>query len=76
MLIPILFRFCLCLKDLEQYATNYKGLAKLYRLMHIANHCPLLQIEALRLALTSVMTTYNTNLYQQIHKKLQEAVNR
>ncbi|KAK2182658.1 hypothetical protein NP493_342g02030 [Ridgeia piscesae] len=60
--------------DLETYATQYKGLAKLYRLTYIADHCPPLRVEALRMALAYVMTTYNTNLYQQINKKLQEAL--
>lgn len=34
----------------------------------------MLRVEALRMALTYVMNTYNTSLYQQIHRKLQEAV--
>jgi len=63
-------------QDLETYATQYKGLAKLYRLTYIADHCPPLRVEALRMALAYVMTTYNTNLYQQINKKLQEALTR
>ncbi|XP_046352804.1 COP9 signalosome complex subunit 1-like isoform X2 [Haliotis cracherodii] len=60
--------------DLEQYASQYSGLAKLNRLMFISDHCPSLKVEALRMALTYVMTTYNTNLYQVVHRKLQEAV--
>ncbi len=64
------------LQDLEAYAASYKGLAKLYRLMYVADHCPPLKIDALRMALTSVMTTYNTNMYQQIHRKLQDAITR
>ncbi|XP_048761759.1 COP9 signalosome complex subunit 1-like [Ostrea edulis] len=60
--------------DLEQYAAQYSGLAKLNRLLFIADHCPMLRVEALRMALTYVMNTYNTSLYQQIHRKLQEAV--
>ncbi|XP_061191413.1 COP9 signalosome complex subunit 1-like isoform X1 [Saccostrea echinata] len=60
--------------DLEQYAAQYSGLAKLNRLLFIADHCPMLRVEALRMALAYVMNTYNTSLYQQIHRKLQEAV--
>ena len=37
--------------DLEAYAAAYTGLAKLYRLQFIAEHCPLLRIEALKLAI-------------------------
>lgn len=60
--------------DLEQYASQYTGLAKLNRLMFIGDHCPPLRLDAYRMALSHVMTTYNTNLYQQIYRKLQEAV--
>ncbi|XP_045211954.1 COP9 signalosome complex subunit 1-like [Mercenaria mercenaria] len=60
--------------DLEQYASQYTGLAKLNRLRFIADHCPPLKLDALRMALSYVMTTYNTNMYQQIYRKLQEAV--
>uniref|UniRef100_T1J1H8 PCI domain-containing protein n=1 Tax=Strigamia maritima TaxID=126957 RepID=T1J1H8_STRMM len=59
--------------DLEAYANSYTGLAKLCRLIYIADHCPCLKIEALKMALTYVQTTYNVNLYQQIHRKLYEA---
>ena len=62
------------LQDLEQYASQYTGLAKLNRLKFIADHCPPLKLDALRMALNYVMTTYNTNLYQQIYRKLQEAL--
>lgn len=60
--------------DLEVYAGSYNGLAKLYRLIYIADHCPSLRLEALKMAITYVMTTYNVNLYQQLHKKLAEMV--
>ncbi|KAK3091694.1 hypothetical protein FSP39_021926 [Pinctada imbricata] len=60
--------------DLDQYAGQFSGLAKLNRLLFIADHCPTLKVESLRMALSYVMTTYNTNLYQQIHRKLHEAV--
>ncbi|XP_077272434.1 COP9 signalosome subunit 1b [Temnothorax americanus] len=60
--------------DLEVYATSYTGLAKLNRLIYIADHCPSLRIEALKMAITYVMTTYNVGLYITLHKKLVEAM--
>ncbi|KPI97409.1 COP9 signalosome complex subunit 1 [Papilio xuthus] len=60
--------------DLETYAASYTGFAKLYRLMFIADHCPQLRLEALKMAISYVMTTYNVNLYQTLHKKLAEAI--
>ncbi|KAL1128949.1 hypothetical protein AAG570_013483 [Ranatra chinensis] len=60
--------------DLEIYANSYTGLARLYRLMYIADHCPVLRVEALKMAITYVMNTFNVNLYQQLHKKLQQCV--
>lgn len=56
------------------YANSYTGLAKLYRLIYIADHCPSLRIEALKMAITHVMTTYNVSLYQGLHKKLLHAL--
>ncbi|XP_015111870.1 COP9 signalosome complex subunit 1 [Diachasma alloeum] len=61
--------------DLEVYANSYTGLAKLYRLIYIADHCPSLRIEALKMAITHVLTTYNVSLYQVLHKKLLHALN-
>lgn len=62
------------LQDLETYANCYTGLAKLQRLVFIADRCPQLRVEALRMAIHYVQTTYNVNLYTQLHRKLQEAV--
>lgn len=56
--------------DLEAYANSYEGLARCFRLMYIADHCPLLRVDALKMAIAHVMTTLNTTLYQQLHKKL------
>lgn len=58
--------------DLEVYSNSYNGLAKLYRLIYIINHCPSLRLEALKMAISYVMTTYNVNLYQMLHQKLAE----
>lgn len=60
--------------DLEVYANSYTGLAKLYRLIYIADHCPSLRIEALKMAISYVMTTYNVSLYILLHKKLLHAM--
>jgi COP9 signalosome complex subunit 1 len=57
--------------DLESYASSYTGLARLYRLLFIADHCPSLRLEAIKMAIHYVMAqTYNVNMYQQLHKKL------
>ncbi|CAG9855864.1 unnamed protein product [Phyllotreta striolata] len=58
--------------DLEVYANSYVGLAKLYRLIYIIDHCPSLKLEALKMAISYAMTTFNVNLYQVLHQKLAE----
>ncbi|EAA10359.4 COP9 signalosome complex subunit 1b [Anopheles arabiensis] len=60
--------------DLEQLANQYTGLAKLHRLIYVADHCPTLRLEALRMAINYVTTTYNVTLYQHLHKKLADNV--
>lgn len=60
--------------DLEAYANSYTGLAKLYRLMYIIDHCPSLRLEALKMAISYVMTTYNVSMYQMLHQKLAETM--
>jgi COP9 signalosome complex subunit 1 len=55
--------------DLESY-NSYTGLAKLHRLLYLADHCPSLRLEALKMAINFVTTTYNVALYQHLHKKL------
>lgn len=52
--------------DLEAYANSYTGLAKIFRLIFIVDHCPSLRLEALKIAISYVTTTYNVNLYQVI----------
>jgi len=59
--------------DLESYASQYSGYAKLQRLQFVAQHCPLLRLEALKLAISCVQNTYNTGLYQRLHRKLTES---
>ncbi|XP_072167674.1 COP9 signalosome complex subunit 1-like [Diadema setosum] len=60
--------------DVEAYATSYTGLAKINRLMFVALHCPGLKIESLRMALNYTQTTYNTHMYQMVHRRLTDAV--
>lgn len=58
--------------DLEAYSNNYIGLARIYRLMYIADHCSKLKSDALRLAISHVVNSMNANLYQILHQKLQQ----
>lgn len=60
--------------DLEAYANSYANSSKLYRLIHIADHCPTLRLEALKIAINYVTNTYNISLYQHLHKKLADFI--
>ncbi len=62
--------------DLDNYAAGYVGYMKIARLMFLAEHCPPLRIDALKLALSFVTETFNTNLYASIHKQLTDAYNK
>lgn len=64
--------FC-CVQDLEQYASSYSGLMRIERLQFIADHCPQLRVEALKMALSFVQRTFNVDVYEEIHRKLTEA---
>ena len=59
---------------MEATSNAYSGLAKLYRLQFIAEHCPVYTIEALKLAISHCQNTYNTTLYQRLHRKLADTV--
>ncbi|XP_054312537.1 COP9 signalosome complex subunit 1 isoform X4 [Pongo pygmaeus] len=59
--------------DLEQYAASYSGLMRIERLQFIADHCPTLRVEALKMALSFVQRTFNVDMYEEIHRKLSEA---
>ncbi|MEQ2309363.1 cop9 signalosome complex subunit [Ameca splendens] len=61
------------IQDLEQYATSYTGLMRIERLQFIADHCPQLRVESLKMALTFVQRTFNVDTYEEIHRKLTEA---
>jgi len=60
--------------DLEATSNAYTGLAKLYRLQFISDHCPCYRVEALKLAIGYCQNTYNTVLYQRLHRKLADCV--
>ncbi|EFX74404.1 hypothetical protein DAPPUDRAFT_324380 [Daphnia pulex] len=60
--------------DIETFTSSYHGMAKLSRLMFIADHCPSLRIETLKMAIVAVQESYNVTLYQLLHRKLQEAI--
>jgi len=60
--------------DLETYASSYKGLGKLHRLLFIAKHCPTYAVDALRLAASAVRNTHNTDMYREIMQKLNQAL--
>lgn len=62
--------------DLDMYVSGYTGLIRINRLIFLAEHCPLLRIDALKLALNYVLETYNTQLYVSIHKQLSDAFNK
>ncbi|KAG8446402.1 hypothetical protein GDO86_014016 [Hymenochirus boettgeri] len=59
--------------DLEQYASSYSGLMRIERLQFIADRCPQLRVEALKMALSFVQRTFNVDVYEEIHRKLSEA---
>uniref|UniRef100_UPI00358EDE97 COP9 signalosome complex subunit 1-like isoform X2 n=1 Tax=Myxine glutinosa TaxID=7769 RepID=UPI00358EDE97 len=56
--------------DLEAYAAGYAGPMRVERLAFVAEHCPLLRVEALRAALLHVQKTFNVDLYEELHRKL------
>ena len=62
--------------DLEMYSSGFTGLMRINRLVFLAEHCPPLRIEALKMALGYVMETFNTQYYSTIHKQLVDAYNK
>ena len=62
--------------ELDYFSLNFAGLSKLRRLLFIANHCPSLELDALKLAHDNVKQTFNTKLYAQIVTRLGEASSR
>jgi hypothetical protein len=62
--------------DLDTYVSGFTGLMRINRLIFLAEHCPPLRIDALRLALQFIMETYNTHLYITVHNQLTDAFNK
>ena len=61
----------MCCKDLPSYAANYSGPMKYQRLMFIADICPPLRPEALKLAHDYIKTsTLDVDSYNQIFRRL------
>ena len=54
--------------DIYVYAQSYTGLARLHRLIYIADHCPSLRMEALKMAIVYVTTTYDVTMYQLLYQ--------
>lgn len=61
--------------DLDAYISNYKGIAKLQRLMFISKHCPAYAIDALKMCAVSVRSTHNVDLYREVMTRLTEIYN-
>uniref|UniRef100_A0A8C7MKA7 G protein pathway suppressor 1 n=2 Tax=Oncorhynchus kisutch TaxID=8019 RepID=A0A8C7MKA7_ONCKI len=59
--------------DLEQFASSYSGLMRIERLQFIAQHCPQLRAEALKMVLSFVQRTFNVDVYEEIHRRLSDA---
>jgi len=62
--------------DLETYSSGFTGLMRINRLVFLAEHCPTIRIDALKLAINFVLETFNVQLYISIHKQLTEAYNK
>ena len=53
-------------QDLEAYSSKYGGLAKLKRLLFIAEHCPSVQGNALKMAISELKRGSNTEQYFEV----------
>ena len=49
---------------------GYSNLGRLYRLQFVANHCPSLRVEALKLAIQHCSNTHNVTLYGELQKSM------
>ena len=61
--------------DLDAYGSNYKGIAKLQRLLYIGKHCPSFAMDALRMCAGAVKSTHNVDMYREIMTRLTETFN-
>jgi COP9 signalosome complex subunit 1 len=59
--------------DIEFYISGFTGLMRINRLLFLAEHCPPLRIEALRLGLNYIMERFDTQLYSTTYKQLADA---
>ncbi|KAI9007772.1 26S proteasome subunit RPN7-domain-containing protein [Hyaloraphidium curvatum] len=60
--------------DLEAYANNYQDYTRIERLLFIADHCPPLQVDSLKLALDALKRTLNYAKYTMVLSKLNEVL--
>ena len=56
--------------ELETVTLTYTGLMRIYRLLYIAEHCPILRQEALLAALRCIQETHFISLYKQVKRML------
>lgn len=61
--------------DLDVYASNYKGIAKLQRLLYIGKHCPSYAIDAFKMCASAVKSTHNVDIYRETMTRLAEVYN-
>ncbi len=52
--------------ELETITSSYTGLVRIYRLLYIAEHCPILRHEALLATLRYIQETHFISLYKQV----------
>jgi hypothetical protein len=52
--------------ELETITSTYTGLMRIYRLLYIAEHCPILHNEALLATLRYIQETHFISLYKQV----------
>ncbi len=67
------FKVQYCSIDLDAYATQYQELFRVNRLIFIAEHCPSVRKDALVLALQSIESTNNVDMYKKVHSMLSES---
>jgi len=55
---------------LDSYISNYSGYTRFSRLLHIADNCQALELDALKIAHDDVKKTINTSLYKSICSRI------
>ncbi|CAK9300018.1 unnamed protein product [Gordionus sp. m RMFG-2023] len=57
--------------DLEMYTSYYRGIARLQRLLYVADHCKSLELEALKMIVEYIMGSgADTTLYLQCYERI------